>query len=46
MTVVGVLLVGIVPKTGLSVFRRLGGIGLLLFCIIVFLILNFLATIR
>lgn len=40
--VVGVLLAGIVPKTGLSVLRRLGGIGLLLLCIIVFLTLDYL----
>jgi len=40
---IGVLLACIVPKTGLSTYRRIGGIALLVFCIIAFLTLNFLA---
>ena len=40
---VGVLVAGIVPRTGLSIYRRLGGIGLLAFCIVAFLTLDFLA---
>ena len=39
---VGVLLSGMVPKTGLSNYRRIGGVALLVFCIIALLTLDFL----